>query len=244
MEIGMGTSTDYAAPPSWGSLKAEVTRAGGHLLTAVKAGELLRDHVGYNGGSQRIASSGGVLGAGRTSQQVARNIAGFFSQVGSIGLAEALRENGLEDLVGRPAQEVLLGIVSLCGGTNGSIDAADARSALSRLMDELCEDAVTADDVEKILSAQSDGAAMSELLMGFFAYYLYEQFCRVFFRQLVQKHGEQRAESFLNDILDFIQSALENHTLGVNVSQVDWFGSQGNQMATTIMQQTLEVFER
>jgi len=240
----MGTSTDYAAPPNWGSLKAEVTRAGAHALTAVKASELLRDHVGYNGGSQRIASSGGVLGAGRTSQQIARNVAGFISRVGSIGLAEALRENGLEDLVGRPAQEVLLGIVGLCGGTSGSIDAADARSALSRLMDELCEDTETADDVEKILNSQAAGAAMSELLMRFFAYYLYEQFCRVFFKQLVQKHGEERAESFLKDILDFIESALQNHTLGLDTSQVNWFGSEGNQMATNIMQQTLEVFER
>lgn len=240
----MGTSTDYSAPPNWGSLKAEVTRAGGQSLTAVKAGELLRDHIGYNGGSQRIASNGGVLGGGRTSQQIARNVAGFISRVGSVGLAETLRENGLADLIGRPAQEVLLGIVGLCGGTNGSIDAADARSALSRLMDELCEDTETADDVEKVLNSQTDGAAMSELLMKFFAYYLYEQFCRVFFKQLVQKHGEERAESFLNDILDFIQSALENRILGLDVSKVNWFGSEGNHMATAIMQQTLEVFER
>jgi hypothetical protein len=114
----------------------------------------------------------------------------------------------------------------------------------SQVYSSLCEGTETAEDVEKILNSQADGAAMSDLLMRFFAYYLYEQFCRVFFKQLVQKHGEERAESFLNDIFDFIQSSLQNHTLGVDVSKVNWFGSEGNHMATTIMQQTLEVFER
>jgi hypothetical protein len=184
-----------------------------------------------------------MLGSGRTSHKVAQRFAGFVSQVGDVGLAEALRHNGLEDLIGRPVQEVVLGVLGLCGGTNGSIDAVDARSAQSRLMDELFKDTETAQDVERILTAHADGAALGELLMKFFAYYLYEQFCRVFFKQLVQKHGEQQAESFLGDILDFIQSALRNRTLGLDTSRIDWFGSEGSRMTTTIMQQTMEVFE-
>jgi hypothetical protein len=240
----MGTSTDYSAPPAWGSLKAGVTRAANQALTPVRAGELLRDHVANNGGAQRIASGGGVLGGGRSAQHVARNLGGFISQVANVGLTETLRQNGLQELIGRPASELLLGILGFCGGTNGSIDAVDARSAASRLTDELCTHTQTAEDVERVLKAQADGAALADFLMKFFGYYLHEQFCRMFFAQLVKKHGEQRAESFLGDILDFIQSALRNHTLGMDVSGIDWFNSQGNQIITTIMQQTLEVFER
>jgi hypothetical protein len=184
------------------------------------------------------------LGAGRTSQEVARSFGSFITQVGNVGLAEALRQNGLQDLVGRSAHEILLGIVSLCGGTNGSIDGVDARSALSRLTDELCKEAETADEVERILTAQADGTALGELLMNFFGFYLYEQFCRVFFKQLVQKHGEQRAESFLGEILAFIHSALRNQTLGLDTSKINWFGPDGERMTTTIMRQTLEVFEQ
>jgi hypothetical protein len=205
---------------------------------------LLSAHIAHNGGSGRVASTGGVLGAGRTAQGIARNLGGFIGQVRNVGLAEALRQNGLQDLVGRSAHEILLGIVSLCGGTNGSIDAVDARSALSTLTDELCKEADTAEEVERILNAQADGTVLGDLLMRFFGHYLYEQFCRVFFKQLVQKHGEQRAESFLGDILAFIQSGLRNHTLGLDTSKINWFGPDGDRMATTIMQQTLEVFEQ
>ncbi len=239
----MGTSTDYSAPPAWGPLKAGVTRAASNALTPVRAGELLRDHVANNGGARHIASTGGALGAGRSSQRVARNLGGFISQVANVGLTETLRQNGLQDLVGRPTNEVLLGIIGLCGGTNGSIDAVDARSAASRLMDELCGQARTAEDVEGILKSHADGARLADLLMKYFGYYLYEQFCRLFFAQLVKKHGEQRAESFLGDILDFVHSALRNYTLGMDVSSIRWFDSEGDEIIARVMEQTLKVFE-
>jgi hypothetical protein len=240
----MGTSTDYSAPPAWGPLKADITRAANHALTPARAGELLRDHIATNGGAEQIASRGGLLGAGRSSRSVARSLGGFISQVANLGLTEALRQNGLQELVGKSPTEILLGIVSLCGGTNGSIDAVDARTAASKVMDELCEHAETADDVEKVLKAHADGTELADLLMKYFGYYLYEQFCRLFFAQLVKKHGEQRAESFLGDILDFIRSALRNRVLGLDVARIRWFDSEGDHISAQIMQQTLEVFER
>ena len=240
----MGTSTNYDAPPQWATLKGNVTRSGGQSIQPTKAAELIRDHIENNGGSRRIVSGGGVLGAGRTPQQVARSFAGFLSQVRDVGLTEALRQNGLQDLIGRPASELLLGIVNRCGGTNGSIDAADARSALARLMDKLLEQAESPQEVEAILSENANGTALADLLMNFFGYYVYEQFCRVFFEHLVKKHGEQSAESFLGDILEFIHAALRNHTVGMDVAAIEWFGAEGEKITSSIMQLTLEVFQR
>ena len=112
-EATLGTSTDYSAPPSWGGLKADVTRAARNGLTPAKSGELLRDHIGYSGGSSRIASGGSALGSGRAAKQIASSFGGFIQQVEQVGLAEALRQNGLSELVGRSAQETLLGILTL-----------------------------------------------------------------------------------------------------------------------------------
>jgi hypothetical protein len=239
----VGTSADYSAPPSWGKLKGDVTRAGHNPLTPTKAGQLLRDHIGQNGGSAGVSSGRGQLGSGGTAKQIARFFGAFAHQVADVGLAEALRQNGLQNLVGRPAQETLLGIMSLCGGTDGSIDSVDARNAFSRTMDELCENTATAADVEVVLGTLTDGIRMVELLMNFFGNYLYEQFCRIFFGQLVQKHGEQRAESFLGDILDYIKSSLRNHTLGRDATGTNWFGADGDRLSAQIMQDTLAVFE-
>ena len=110
-------------------------------------------------------------------------------------------------------------------------------------MDELCGSAVTADDVETVLGTLTDGIRMVELLMSFFANYLYEQFCRVFFGQLIQRHGEQRAELMLSDIFDYIKSRLRNHTVGRDASGIDWFGRDGQKLTTQIMQDTMVVFE-
>jgi hypothetical protein len=239
----MGTSADYAAPPSWGGLKGDVTRAGHSRLTPAKTAQLVRDHIGQNGGSSGIASGRGQLGSGGTAKQIAGTFGNFVRQVADVGLAEALRQQGLRDLVGRSAQETLLAIMSLCGGTEGSIDSVDARNAFSRTMDEMCGTAVTADDVETALGTLTDGTRMVELLMSFFANYLYEQFSRVFFGQLIRKHGEQGAESLLSDIFDYIKSRLRNHTVGRDAADIDWFGRDGQRLTTQIMRDTMVVFE-
>lgn len=57
----MGTSTNYNAPPSWGDLKAEVTRAArGGPLTKTKAGDLVRGLIARNGGGRAMARGAGA----------------------------------------------------------------------------------------------------------------------------------------------------------------------------------------
>lgn len=240
----MGTSTNYTTPPQWGPLKSGITAVAGRVPTQTRIADLIREHIATNGGSSKIATEGGVLGAGGASQHIAARLGGFVSQVARVGLAETLQERGMSELVGRPVNELLMGIISLCGGTNGSLDASDARSALSRLMDRMLAHAKDAAEVEAILNTVARGASLATLLVEFFAFYLYEQFCRVFFEHLVARHGHQRAESFLSDILDFICATLRNYTLGQDVAEVDWFGPEGERLSSSILQLTLEVFER
>jgi hypothetical protein len=170
-------------------------------------------------------------------------LGGFIGTVARDGLDAALRSNGLGDLVGKSVTEILLGIVSLCGGTDGDIDSVDARNALSETMDELCETATTADELETLLESQMNDEALGTLMISYFGNYLYQQFCRVFFSQLEKKHGIDQASSFLTSIRDFIRSSLEHETVGVKLSKVDWFGAEGNNVAQRIMQNTLAVFE-
>lgn len=239
----MGTSADYSAPPNWSNMKGDVTRSGGGSLTPAKTGELLRDYISTNGGSGRMSSGGGQLGSGATARNAARSLGGFVSAVARDGLDATLRSHGLGELVGKSVTEILLGIVALCGGTDGDIDSVDARNALSETTDELCKDAETADELAALLEAQMNADALGKLLMTYFGNYLYEQFCRVFFAQLERKHGDQRAASFLDSIKDFIKSSLRNKTMDMDLSKIDWFGNEGTQIAQAIMANTLTVFE-
>ncbi len=242
----MGTSAGYDAPPAWGAQKGQITRTGNVPITEAKAKSYLSDHISNNGGSSRIASGGGVLGGGgggRSAQSTIGDFAGFVGQVARDGLNEALRQSNLVDLVGGSPGDIVLGLVGLFGHDDSSQDAVDARSALSRLMDELLEDAETSEDVETVFADIANVETLTELTMKFFAYHLYEQFCRVHFEHLVQQHGDKVAESFLGSISECIESLVRNRSLDIDVAQVDW-ETEWAGFSDEIMRMTLDVFNK
>jgi len=106
---------------------------------------------------------------------------------------------------------ILAGLLDKIGGPANTIDDVDARNALARLQDKLLTDAEDPHEVEQILSAQA--SELEAVLIEFFSFYLFEQFCRVFFERLMQRVGELKAQPFLNDIESFIRSVLLNGRL-------------------------------
>lgn len=239
----MGTSTSYSAPGSWGPLKREVTTAASAgAASAATAGRVIGHFIQQNGGAARICSgagSGGTIG-GSAGRAVAQRLGGFISAVGDVGLAEALRREGLSDLAGRPAQEILAALLDRIGGPASTIDDVDARTALARLQEELLRDARTPEDVERVLQEQA--ASLDVMLHNYFGAYLFEQFCRVFFERLVQKKGEPKALAFLADIKEFIKATLVNRAGRRVIAKISWAGKEGAQLCADVMQATLEVF--
>lgn len=177
---------------------------------------------------------------GRAARAVARHLGGFISDVGRLGLEGALRNAGWTDLVGRPLGEVLNGLLDRLGGESSTIDDVDARAALSRLQERYFSDAATTAELEGLLARQVE--RLDVLLQEFFAFYLYEVFCRVFFERLVQRVGEPRAYSFLNEISDFINSTLANRAAARDLSQLNWSGPDGRALIVEIMETTLRVY--
>jgi hypothetical protein len=239
----MGTSKSYSAPGSWGPLKREVTvaaRAG--RTSSATAGGIVGSFIHHNGGVARMSRGGGSGGAigGSSGRAVAQRLGGFIAAVGTVGLEEALRREGLADFVGRPPQEILAALLDKLGGPASSIDDVDARAALARLQEQLLAEAQSAEDVERILQDQS--ANLDALLRDYFGLYLYEQFCRVFFERLVQKTGESKALAFLADIKEFIRATLINRVGRRVLSAIAWAGQEGARLCSEIMQATLEVF--
>jgi hypothetical protein len=190
-----------------------------------------------SGGS---SSKSGTVGSGRAAREIAFRIGGFVADVRERGLAQALERIGLSELIGRPLNEVLAGLLDRLGGAAATIDDVDARTALSQVQEELLGQAQTAAEVEQILSAQV--ANLGVLLESFFGRYLYEQFCRVHFERLSQRVGEARALSFLQEIESFIRSTLANRTTGRDLAGIDWTGPEGQALVAEIMETTLKVF--
>jgi hypothetical protein len=93
-----------------------------------------------------------------------------------------------------------------------------------------------------LLSQIMEGEALESLLNHFFGYYLYEQFCRVFYERLARNVGSSNADSYLSNIFDTIKSALEYMTHDRDLSQIDWTGTDGQSIIDQILQDTFEIF--
>jgi hypothetical protein len=241
----MGTSAAYSAPPSWGDLKTAVTKtAGGGTLLPETARELVHSFIEHNGGVNAIARGagrrGGSVARGRSARGVAARLGGFLSDARSVGLDQALRNAGWSDLIGQPIGHVLSALLDRLGGPSSTIDDVDARMALAKLRDKYFAEARTPEELEQLIARHA--ADLEAILLEYFGIYLYEVFCRVFFERLVQRVGENRAHSYLDQIGAFIASALENRTVGRAITGIDWAGPEGQQLTADVMETTLSVF--
>ncbi len=239
----MGTSKGYDAPstPQWGDLKGKVSRLAkkgspGHDNSKQLVGQFIR----ANGGSQGVARNGG-MGA-KSAQAIARNLGSFLSLVNRVGLDVALKQVGLEHLKDKTTSDIVLSLIDYFGEDASTIDQVDARNALSQLMDELFGEVEGIDGIGQVLEGSANPDNLTEILEKFFGYYVYQQFCRSFYERLASKVGNTQAESFLNDILDYIKSEITVLSLDREITQVEWNGQEGEEICAQVLEKTLDVF--
>lgn len=241
----MGTSKSYTAPttPEWSKVKTEVTRGARQSRpTTLMARSVLDNYITAGGGALRISRGKGTFGRGKSAQDVARGIAGFISTINSQGFREALSKLGLNSLEGKSVTEINSFLLDSFAATTNTLDDIDARSALSRLMNNLLDEAQTIEDVERIMGELAQGQHLNELLFNFFGFYIYEQFARVFYERLITRIGEQRTNNYIDGIYDYIKAALNYKTHNKDIKQIDWDGIEGKSIIDDILQEVLEIF--
>lgn len=242
----MGTTTSYNAPtsPQWGNIKRKITRlASRDNLSPDDAKDILGSYIAASGGAEGIVGGrGSISGGGRAVQSTARRIGGFFSAVSQVGLAQTLIQYGLGSLAGKSVADVIFMLLDALGGPSSTIDDVDARNAASDLFRELFEEAQNEADVKRILEQNSQGNLFADLLFRFFGYYLYEQFCRVFYDRLITRLDANRCQAFLDRIRDYILSALRLEVWNRDIAAIRWSGEDGKALADQILQGTFAVF--
>jgi hypothetical protein len=256
----MGTSKGYKMPSGgeWGPLKREATDFAQNIgIKPVAPQSLLSHYVRVrssgsgesSGGGQKSSGStgsggggGGRVGAWRAGTGTAQRLGGFLSRVGEVGLAEALRENGLGDLVGRPASEISGALLEEFAGPASTLDQAAAREALVELNDELLAEAKTFDDVEVALGKMLDQGGIFEVLLRFFGHYLYSCFCRDFYERLLKKVGASQAGQSLKSIKDCIQSAIKAKLSGRDPRTFNWRGTDGKKLSEQVLAEVLDIY--
>lgn len=240
----MGTSKGYDAPttPQWAHVKTSITTAVQlPELSANRAASILKEYVGASGGSTLVSRGGGSLGSGGSAQRTARNLGAFARAVSGGGLGEALSRAGLPSPDTASPSEVASFLTNYLSEGAQTIEDADARAAMSRLLRDLLAD-VSEDGVDETLAKAFSPAALIETMRRYFANYLFEQFCRVAYDRLVAKVGDARADEFLTQIRRYIAEQVGGISAERDLSQVDWSAPEGKSVSEEVFEGVLFVF--
>jgi hypothetical protein len=259
----MGTSKGYKMPSGgdWEPLKREATQfVKQEGAGSVTPRTLLRDYIKVRSASSKSTggdgnSSGGGSGtnlgsaAGRIRSwgagvATAQRLGNFISRVRDVGLAEALQEAGLSDLVGKSAAEVSDALLEKLTGPASTLDQASAREALIALNDELFAETETFEDVEEALTKTMDETGLLGILFRFFGHYIYQCFCTDFYERFVKKVGSSRAAKALKGVRDCIESAIKAKLTAVeDIKKFNWSGRDGRMMSEQILSEVRDIFE-
>ncbi|HEY3412777.1 MAG TPA: hypothetical protein VGM51_06935 [Armatimonadota bacterium] len=242
----MGTSKGYDAPttPQWQKAKTVITNVARRGdFSPERINRVLGEFIGANGGPRSMAHGGGAIGGRRAGQHVAQSMGDFAQRIGQVGFHQALRDAGLERPEDKGTTEIAAFLTDYLSGSATTIDDADARAAASRLLQELME-GLGRDEAEAVLSEALGEANLPELINRYFAYLLYEQFCRVSYDRLAQRIGAEQADAFLSQIRTYIEARLREESQDRDLKAVDWHGPEGSRLSDAICEDILSIFGR
>jgi hypothetical protein len=269
--MGTSTGYDMPKGGDWTPLKRDATKFvkddGAHgdnpnpvqpeallsnfLRTCVTGGGNARVRAGGGAGGGGAAPGGGHGGeggggGGRSFGRAARGtggaLGGFLSRVETVGLDEALREAGLEDLIGRPAAEVTAGLLDALAAPAGTLDEHAARKALEVINAEMIGGAKNYAEVKDALKNALDKQGLERIVVIFFGEYLYQNFLRSVYKDWAKKVGADQAGRRLKSIRDCIASALKSKFVNRDISKVHWKGREGRRIIDQVWRGTLKIF--
>lgn len=243
----MGTSSRMSpsikGQPNWGKLSDNVTRAcDGNNTPEIKLRNIISQFVKAAGGSNKIGR-GNSQSLGKAGVSSSRKIAGFFGSVYSQGFEEALRETGLESLEGKSVQDVINHLIDYCAENANTIDDVAARAATSYLLHELIDTEKEFEDLENDIKIRLDKDGLNDIMILFFAQYIYEHLSTRFEENLKQAKSPQHCNKLFKEIRDWIFESIKDTSTKTDLALVDLAGAQGERIIKNIFEDILKIYE-
>ncbi|WP_160692677.1 hypothetical protein [Clostridium sp. C2-6-12] len=239
----MGTSKGYDMPttPQWAQLKENVTRS------LSQNNNRATDSIANNVIKEFLNVSMGNTGARKKyitpALKTAINVATFFNSIIENGFKETV-EQYLE--IGNTNElditHLEIKIVEYLSNGSSLITEVDARSAASNLLDYILENASTIEEVEEIMDRKMDRDSSIIYIQMFFAFYIYETFCRSFYERLSSKIGENDASEYLSDIKDYIISSIEGINNKRDITNINWNSTEGKKLINSLCEDVIEIY--
>jgi hypothetical protein len=196
-----------------------------------------RSYLSSMGGPRNAAT------AARAGRATTRRLAGFLSEVVRSGVPAAFDQVTTESLVGRPVGEVLAVLEDFLAPDGSSLDEAAARAAMSVTLRDLYERYGLEElGIEGLNRMDADG--LRSALQLHLANYVYEQMLSVMYDELASEdidEGELVRKE--REIRLYTRETVKLELADVDVLEVDWYRSEGSQLAMRIFEQAYSVWE-
>lgn len=246
----MGTSASRSGQSAqrgnqWTTAKREVTsfsKGSGsnvrsvvnNFVSAIKSQGIKSDaNAGNGGGGSSRKSTSSFL----TAISAGQSLGSFLSGVGTKGLDETLRKEGLGELIGKHPDQVLSAIADKLCSNNGTLDDALARSAMVEVLAEIFNDEEeTYEDLRNRWDEQIDESALQNLMSLFLSQSIYQRFLLELGDRIESNAiSVYQAEKKEKEILDFIKAMVKFDIANIDIKTFDWKSSEGQ----TIIEQNL-----
>lgn len=242
----MGTSTSYngiKGNPKWSKLSSSVTRAcdTGSISTS-NFKSIASNYVALLGGSTYGGRGRSKIG-GQAGIRTAKKLGGFLNDVRSKGFKPALSNIGFVFSEDTKASDAINYLLEHCAGIAYSLDDTAAKEAERQLLEEIGSDAKTFQELEKNFEEKIEEYGIEELLIKFYAYYIYEHLSIDFYEKLIKEKGKRATTNFFTQLKNFLVERLKNESLKKDLKKINWAGEEGDKLVKNIFEDTLKAFE-
>ncbi|WP_299760947.1 hypothetical protein [uncultured Pontibacter sp.] len=196
------------------------------------------------GGGTSI-SSGRSATMGRSGRIGAKRLSTFFATVASNGLATALStpNNPLASLAGLTIEQIIQRIILYCSDGSTGMDETAANAACNHLMEQYAIQAQTPADFELVLQAAVGASGVEFILCEYFGYYIFEHLSQRFLEKITQDRGQAVSSATFDEIKLDVLGRVRVLGASLSISNINWQGSQGQQIIDGIFNDVLTIFQ-
>lgn len=242
----MGTSQSYSGfskNPNWKPLSVSITTAcDDGKIPIKKLDRVTSRFVNLLGGSSKGGRGGSKIG-GRAGIRTAKKIGDFFGDVNSNGFSQALINSGFAYDGTQTPDDVINHLLEYCAGVAATIDDTAAKEAERQLLEEISSSAKNFQELEEIFQEKIEEYGIEELLIKYYAYYIYEHLSIDFYEKLIKDKGKSKCGNLFRQLKDFLFEKIKNISKNQDLSKIDWNSEDGDRIVKNIFEDTLKAFE-
>ncbi|MEB2278996.1 hypothetical protein LAV73_03140 [Lysinibacillus xylanilyticus] len=230
----MGTSKGYLPPTGylWPDAKRDVTKMVKDNFTPSSVDKAISNFAKALNGS-----TGSGANAGRAIQSGGKALS-FIDSVRKYGLSETLDRFGLSNLKNETPENVRRGLLKYFSDSGNEFYDGISNQSMNELMRELFKGIKDVNGYEEVLKSLDTGEFIREFIIKFIQNCFFANFTEKLLSLFDNIDKYKVAEK---NVKTYIRNTIEKNFSVQKIQNVDWNGTEGNQILNNTYKKTLEI---